>query len=222
MPIEFKPATAFVPEGDEAVGWVWWDEITQADIDAFTKVLDTARSEPELQSYLRDHPLLLIQHLTGGHGRWVRPMERLGAEHVTDFVIGTRDSLGTRWTAVELESPRARVFTQAGNPSATLTHAIRQVQDWRNWLTSNIDYARRPTTAHGRALTDIDPDAEGLIIIGRDSSVPETTRELRRRMGRENNMQIRTFDWLLRQGQGRVVSLEGSAAQAHRDRQRHR
>ncbi len=55
-----------------------------------------------------------------------------------------------------------------------------------------------PQSQHGLGLIDIEPETPGLILIGRDLSVPETTRELRRRMARENNVQIRTFDWLQR------------------------
>jgi hypothetical protein len=35
-----------------------------------------------MQSYLSAHPELLIQHLGGGHGRWVIPQKRLGAEYL--------------------------------------------------------------------------------------------------------------------------------------------
>jgi hypothetical protein len=206
-PIRFRPASRKEPEGDEAIGFVWWNEITQDDVDAFAATLDAAGSEHDLQRYLGDHPLLLIQPFSGGHGRWVHPRKRLGSEHVTDFVIGDRDSLGYDWLAVELESPLARPFTAAGDPSAHLTHAFRQLHDWRNWLTSNIDYARRPQSEHGLGLIGIEPDTPGLILIGRDEHLSDSTRELRRRMAKENNTQIRTFDWLGRKAQGRVDEL---------------
>jgi hypothetical protein len=205
--IEFRRLTAYEPEGDEREGWVWWDRIEQEDVDAFAAALAAARSEREMQAYLSAHPHLLIQHLSGGHGRWVHPMKRLGSEHVTDFVIGARDTLGFHWTAVELESPTAIVFTRQGDPSARLTHSIRQLQDWRIWLNSNLDYARRRRSEHGLGLPDIDAEAEGLIIIGKDASLPAETRERRRRMASENNTQIRTYDWVVRNAQSRVDAL---------------
>ena len=33
-----------------------------------------------------------------------------------------------------------------GDPSHALSHAMRQILDWRSWLTANIDYARRSET----------------------------------------------------------------------------
>lgn len=98
---------------------------------------------------------MLIQHLGGGHGRWVLPQKRLGAEHVPDFMIGEKDSLGYRWQAVELEHPKDRMFTKAGNPTAKLTHAIRQIQDWRTWLQQNQNYAARPERAKGSGYFDL-------------------------------------------------------------------
>jgi hypothetical protein len=60
-----------------AHGFVWWDDITAEDIDAYRTVLETARDERPLQKYLALHPILLIQHLGGGHGRWVIPQKQL-------------------------------------------------------------------------------------------------------------------------------------------------
>lgn len=41
-----------------------------------------------MQTFLAEHPHLLVQYMRYGHGRWVVPQQRLGAELVTDFVIG--------------------------------------------------------------------------------------------------------------------------------------
>ena len=65
--------------------FVWWDDITHRDADDLEQVLETAALHPKaaereriLQRYLQEHPLLLIQHMGGGHGRWVIP--RSGSE----------------------------------------------------------------------------------------------------------------------------------------------
>ncbi len=73
---------------------------------ALRAAVDRATREEEIQAYLWDHPLMLVQHLGGGHGRWVIPKPRLGSEYIPDFIIGDRDSGGRRWIAVELEGPR--------------------------------------------------------------------------------------------------------------------
>jgi Domain of unknown function (DUF4263) len=94
---------------------------------ALRQCLQTATVEREVQSVLEEYPILLARALGGGHGRWVIPQKRLGAECVPDFIIGARSSLGYEWTLVELESPRGRMFKRNGDPSKELSHAIRQI-----------------------------------------------------------------------------------------------
>ena len=114
--------------------FVPWDVITRNEIAAFESALDGARRESDIQRFLEAHPLFLTQQISGGSGAWVIPQKRLGAEHVTDFMIGRKASGGLEWYAVELERPKAKMFTKTGNPSADLTHALRQISDWRVWL----------------------------------------------------------------------------------------
>ncbi|WP_321868653.1 Shedu anti-phage system protein SduA domain-containing protein [Paraburkholderia tropica] len=185
-----------------------WDAVGESDIDALREALDSATREEDIQHFLQAHPKYLIQHLGGGHGRWIIPKQRLGAQHVTDFMIGERDSMGFRWQAVELESPLAKMFTKSGNPSAALTHAIRQIQDWRMWLAANQNYAARDRGEDGLGLSEIHPDVGGLIIMGRRATESEETRRLRRQMGRDAKIEIHTFDYLLDSLIGRVRSLE--------------
>ncbi|WP_144113703.1 Shedu anti-phage system protein SduA domain-containing protein [Paraburkholderia sp. BCC1886] len=187
-----------------------WDTVDESDIDALSDALDSATREEDIQQFLQANPKYLIQHLGGGHGRWIIPKQRLGVQHVTDFMIGERDSMGFRWQAVELESPLAKMFTKSGNPSAPLTHAIRQIQDWRMWLAVNQNYAARDRGEDGLGLTEIHPDVQGLIIMGRRATESEDTRRLRRQIGRDSKIEIHTFDYLIESLIGRVKSLKKS------------
>jgi hypothetical protein len=186
---------------------VWWDDITTKDIVSFKRLLARARRESTVQKYLERHPIVLIQHFSGGHGRWVIPQKRLGSEHITDFLVGSSSSIGHEWLAVELESPSAPLFTKQGDPSKTLNHAIRQISDWRGWLKSNKDYASRDRDQDGLGLTDIDSDVPGLILIGRRRNLDDHTRSLRRELGTRLAIQIHTYDWLLDTAGNRVTDL---------------
>ena len=162
--------------------------------------LQTATTERAVQSVIEEHPVLLARALGGGHGRWVIPQRRLGAEHVTDFIIGEKSSLGYEWTLVELEGPSQRMFRQNGDPSQALSHAIRQIMDWRSWLTVNLDYARSSRASNGLGLDDIGPNSPGLILLGRRG--PEAvTKDRRRQYGRELNIRIHSIDWLFNNGE---------------------
>ena len=188
--------------------FVWWDNISKKDLTALKKLLRTTEKEHDLQEFLQNNPIHLIQHLGGGHGRWVIPKQRLGAEHVTDFLIGERHSVGFEWQAVELENPNAPMFTKQGDPSKQLTHAIRQIQDWRVWLQRNQNYASRPKIERGLGLTDIVSTIPGLILIGRRKEIAPTTNERRRQMAHDLNINIHSYDFLLESAEGRIKELK--------------
>jgi hypothetical protein len=187
--------------------FVLWDEIRQDDVVQLEKALDTASGEEDIQQFLQDNPKYLIQHLGGGHGRWVLPKKRLGAEHVTDFMIGEKHSFGHEWQAVELESPLNPMFNKNGDQSRYLVHAIRQIQDWRSWLTLNQNYAARAKNENGLGLMNINGNVSGLILISRRSATPANTIERRRQMVEDLNIRIHTYDYLLKALDGRLKGL---------------
>jgi hypothetical protein len=170
--------------------------VTEQEIAAYDGALAAASNESAMQRYLEGHPRLLTQHLGASPGRWVISKTRLGAEHVTDFLIAEIGSTGFVWYAVELERPQTKLFTKKGDPSAALNHALRQISDWRNWLSYNRDYAMRSQGQSGLGLLDIDPELEGLIVMGRDADVDPFTNASRQRLSRERRVRIETYDWL--------------------------
>jgi hypothetical protein len=79
---------------------------------------------------------------------------------------GIAKTVGIQWTLVEIESPRAAMFTAAEEWADKARHAIRQIKSWRQLLSENIDYARKPPP-DGLGLVDIEPRPAGLILVGR-------------------------------------------------------
>ncbi len=175
------------PLGDS---FIEWDDVYNADVPDLEAALARATSERDMQAYLEDNPFLLIQHLGGGHGRYVLPQLRLGSERVADFVLCERDSLGFHWTLVEIESPHAPRGKATGEPTAELNHAINQIQDWRRWLTENVAYARSQLR-----LKDIDSTAAGLVIMGRRGDGVDP-RRLKQALA-QNNIEVHSYDWLI-------------------------
>ena len=174
---------------------------------AFDATLTSAEDESAMQGFIEANPTMLVQHLVVGNGAWVIPRKRLGSEYVTDFLIVERDSFGFNWYAVELEHPKARIFTKKGDPSFVITHALRQSADWRIWLAHNRDYASRPRNHAGLGLLDIDPQLSGLILIGRDSETDAQTSALRRSLTHDHRVSIQSYDWLLRLAQERLTAM---------------
>lgn len=145
------------------------------------KCLSESKGERDVQSFLEKHPHLLacgagssIPSLS------VIPQKRLGSECIPDFLMAGGTTWGMVWAAVELKSPQALAFNKKGDPSKDLTHAIRQVLNWRAWLKRNQNYADREVDKGGLGLFDIDPDIPGVIYIGRRSNVDPSTHELQR------------------------------------------
>lgn len=184
---------------------VWWDDLSYDDVAVFKERLEQATREQDLQELFEARPILLAQLLGGGHGRWVLPRKRFGAEFVPDFVVGERSSEGFRWQLIELENPRARMFTKGGDPTHQLTHAIRQVKTWRAWLVHNQNYAARLRSDNGLGLTDISPNSSALIIIGRRRATSADTNSLRRQMTADDGIEIHSYDYLLEAAEGRVA-----------------
>lgn len=189
--VDYLPSGSFVGRDIVCVGEKYFYE--------FKELLEDAKDERPIQQYLEHHPQILASFLDGHLGRWVLPQKRLGSEHVTDFIIGDQSSYGLRWQAIELESPKAKMFNKNGDPSAKLTHAIRQILDWRSWISDNKAYAQRKHSRGGLGLYGIRPKISAYIFIGRSSTLREVDAERRWSLSEELNIQFSSYDWLLRQ-----------------------
>ncbi|MGH3426541.1 MAG: hypothetical protein ACRDQZ_03035, partial [Mycobacteriales bacterium] len=86
-----------------------------------------------------------------------------------------------------------------------LWHAVRQILDWRIWLTFNLDYARRDPREDGLGLEDISPSLPGVVIIGRRANQGRPA--MRRALEDHLRIEIHSYDWLFERAQGRVGVL---------------
>lgn len=171
--------------------------VTIPTVDAIRELEDLLEGgeskEGPFQDLVERHPQLLASLVVGNWGTYIIPQQRLGAEHVTDFLVLGVNSLGPQWLAVELEAPRHELLTQKGALRSEVQHAVNQIQDWRDWLTANVSYAQGALHLHG--LTNSVP---GLVIIGRDE--PRASRQpARSRVAEQQDIQIHSWDWVLRQ-----------------------
>ena len=128
----------------------------------FDHVLAEAGREEDLQRFLRDNPVFVDPT----HSR-VWPKLALG-QRVTDFVF--RSATG-QYLLVELERPNKPLFTRGGVQSAELTQALDQITDWRRYIEDNLDTVQREL-----GLTDITPQAQALVVIGRSTALDEKNR----------------------------------------------
>lgn len=122
----------------------------------------------------------------------------VGTQFRMDFLI--RDASG-RYLVVEIENPQRQLFTKAGNLTASVSHAVQQVEDWQEWIEDNLPSVQK-----------LYPDMSspsGMVVIGRTLGLPERDR---RRLGRHNvnlggRVRVVTYDDLLGAARAYVRSL---------------
>jgi hypothetical protein len=182
----------------ELLRWYVRGGPTVTDVAAVSAALQGARDEKPLQAVLQQHPQLLTHLVTSHHGGYVRPEAWLSSQYRADFLVAGHTSLGLRWTLIELESPTAPLMIADGQASAQLRKAVKQIEDWREWLQNNLDHARRSRREQGLGLFGIRPHARGLILIGRGRSSADTE-VLRNQLWERHQIDVRTYDWLLRE-----------------------
>ncbi len=137
--------------------FVFWDDISATDLDAYKAALAVAHDERGIHALLKSRPVLLVQSFTAGHGRWVYGSKWLGKDHEVDFMIATKNSIGYEWTMIELEPTITKPFQPKGKPTARPNEAIDQIKTWRTWIQSNIDYARREGGSEGSVFQILHP-----------------------------------------------------------------
>src|SRR5204863_4208950 len=120
--------------------------------------IDAARDEKPVQKCLQDYPVLLARVAgPSSYGTYLRSQVRFGSQLVPDFMLAVADSSGVNWTLIELESPTAKVGIQKGRFAGKAREGIQQIEDWREWLVANLDYARRSPDEDGLGLSGIRP-----------------------------------------------------------------
>jgi hypothetical protein len=76
------------------------------------------------------------------HGALFTQPKLQGLEnHVPDFMWLATDSATIYPVLIEIETPAKRWFTQKGDPTSDLTHAMQQLFDWRRWFAAGANHS---------------------------------------------------------------------------------
>lgn len=150
------------------------------------------RMEAPFQKLLEMYPALLACTVMGGWKTFVMSQKRLGSEYIPDFLVLGINSVGPQWVMVEIEAARHSIENNDGTLSGATRHGVKQIQDWRDWMMTNVAYAQTQLGLHG-----ITTRAPGLVIIGRDN--PSFSRQPARAQSAEDaRIDIHSWDGLLR------------------------
>jgi Domain of unknown function (DUF4263) len=185
--------------------------LTNEIVDQFHEVIETADDEKPMQQFIQSYPQVMTA-LLGGTSRFLLPKSPLGGKYVPDFLVSDTDSLGIRWLLVELETPHSTVTLMKQNDlEANARKGVSQVKEWREWLQSNLDVARRTRRDNGLGLIDIRPRSEGLVLVGRRALLHANSTIVRGPLREESNIRVHTYDWLLEQLSG-ILTFSGPPA----------
>ena len=155
----------------------------------FLELIDSRASEERIHQFLVENPEILHASLHGSDQILSKPNLH---KYIPDFAAGVEQMTIRRWSwiLVEIEPAEFTLITNGGNPSAKLTHAVRQVSDWRNWISENTAYART-------ILPDITPSCHGLIVMGRRRTInAKLAKQLRAYRDSLSRIEIHSYDWL--------------------------
>ncbi len=119
------------------------DEYRKAATARYHEVLDSAKSEKEMQTVFEEHPCLMPGAFMAlaGHGAYMKALitqpELQGiGDRQPDFMWLTRDSGTISPVLIEIERPDKKWVTTGKNPQQTaeLTQALNQIRQWREWM----------------------------------------------------------------------------------------
>lgn len=160
-----------------------WLTVGNTVIDDFRKLIDRdANNEPSFQKFLETNPQFLDPMAIE-----VWPEPNLFGSRKPDFVLKRSDG---SYLVVEIECPGKTLVTQAGHPSAEVTHAEHQVTDYRNYMLRHIG-----------TVKDVFPgfsDPDCLVVIGLESALtPDQKKVLASLNGARHRIKVVGFDWLV-------------------------
>lgn len=171
------------------------------------ELLDNSKEEI-LQQYLEQHKKILIAAF--GQPEWVYnfvlPKFKFGSDYISDFVVFTGQSYSYWIKLIELEPSTSQVFTKQGDYAQRLNHAIKQVDEWSDWIKRNEPYFR---DCLQKALQKEYPSfsetldytrrfiVSSKIVIGRRATLSVDDNKRRAQEYEKSNLDIITYDRLI-------------------------
>jgi hypothetical protein len=153
--------------------------ITRRLIGEFERLVKGQFPERTYQQFLAANPVF-IDPLAAT----VIDRQKLGLEHITDFVIRRLDN---EYILVEIEKPQDNLFTANNDFTADFVHAFGQVIDFQEWVDSHAEYARH-------LMPDIS-SPRGMLVMGRKQNLtPEQAAKLKRYCINSRSIEVLTYD----------------------------
>lgn len=190
----------------------------------FAQLLNTAKDEHEVHSFLKQHPALLAKVFIPVDDKGYvlnKPGVSMGGKHEPDFIL--LESMSGAWIVhfVELKRTDEVLFTSTGYPDKGLKKAIRQIEDWKSHLDNPVNdlafrqeiseiarhkdllcpywIPREVRCSAGFALSDPKTHMHKVwhIVIGRRKNQSEDSIHRKARLNEDRDIDVRTYDCFL-------------------------
>lgn len=160
-----------------------WLSFGPFELDEYAKLLEQKpEDEPSFHVFFERYPQMLDPMAIEV---WSKPDFHGYKE--PDFLIRRSDN---SYLVIELENPAKPIMTQADQPSAYATQAVKQVNDYRSFLLERLVEARQ-YFPHIH-----DPDC--LVVIGLEKQLlPSQAKALQQENHSRSKLRIVGFDWIL-------------------------
>ncbi|HKW61905.1 MAG TPA: Shedu anti-phage system protein SduA domain-containing protein [Candidatus Acidoferrum sp.] len=180
-------------------------------IEELAKILNEAADEKPLQEFYTAHPYLLALAFPC-HCCWVFPKPRLGGgKYIPDFLYCDLNSLGYKWTLIELESPAMEATNKDETVSHDCHHAVEQIRDYRRWIRDNALFEEK------QGFRGLNADCDGLVVIGRRDGGRTELEQQRLADFRKENIEIASYDRLLYQAKDHLRASKAMATIGGKD-----
>lgn len=173
-----------------------WLGFGPRELDVFDALLkESPEDEPSLHNFFEKYPQMLDPMAIQV---WSKPDFHGFKE--PDFLIRRSDDT---YVVIEIENADKTLITQADQPSFFVTQAVKQANEYRNFLAERIVEARH----HFPGIHD--PDA--LVIIGLERRLTTTQREaLKQENHSRAKLRIVGFDWISERSRAVLSNVTGS------------
>jgi hypothetical protein len=160
-----------------------WLSFGPSELDEYEKLLEQKpEDEPSLHAFFERYPQILDPMAVQV---WSKPDFHGYKE--PDFLIRRSDN---SYLVIEIENAAKPIMTQADQPSAYVTQAVKQVNEYRSFLLERLVEARQ-YFPHIH-----DPDC--LVVIGLEKQLlPSQARALQQENHSRSKLRIVGFDWIL-------------------------
>ena len=178
----------------------------------FIKLLENDISERNILNFINKNSyynliasLFQSGYTFGHHDAYLFKEFEFPSTYKADYLLVGKNSHGYHFLFIELENPYGSITKSNGNFGTTIRKGIEQVKDWDKWIEGNYHSMNLIFRKYKNERIELPTEFNTLdksrinyiVIAGRRSDFTEKTYEEKRKLARNENIQIMHYDNLV-------------------------